>query len=49
MSDAEVCKCKHTKMYHMFTTIKSLKDGEITPIVFCLECECSIFKKEEQN
>lgn len=35
MSDSEVCECKHTKLYHMFTTIKSLKNWEITPIVFC--------------
>lgn len=49
MDDATVCKCKHTKLYHMFTTIKDIKTDKITPVVFCLEYDCSRFLEEEQK
>ena len=48
-SETAVCRCKHTRLYHMFTTIKSVKDGKVTPVVFCLDCDCSNFIMDEQK
>jgi hypothetical protein len=49
MSESAVCRCKHTRLYHMFTTIKNVKDGRVTPVVFCLDCDCSNFIMDKQK
>ena len=47
MGEATVCRCKHPKLYHMSSAITDVKTGKITPIEFCLECDCHKFMEEE--
>lgn len=49
MGEATVCKCKHPKLYHMFSAITDVRTGKITPIGFCLECNCPKFAEEEEG
>ena len=46
MDEAAICRCKHPKLYHMFSTVTNVKTGKITPIEFCLECECIRFRED---
>ena len=46
-NEAAICKCKHPKLYHLSSTITSIKTGKITPVEFCLECDCHKFIEEE--
>jgi len=48
-SEAAICKCKHPKLYHLYSTIANVETGKIRPVEFCLECECSKFIDEEQE
>jgi hypothetical protein len=47
ISEAAICKCSHAKLYHMSSTITNMKTEKITPVEFCLECECSKFIEKE--
>ena len=40
------CKCKHPTLYHLFSTITNIETGIITPVQFCLECDCSKYVEE---
>jgi hypothetical protein len=48
MNEVMVCRCNHSKLYHMFSTITNVRTGKIMPIEFCLECECHKFIEKEQ-
>lgn len=46
MGEAMICRCKHPKLYHMSSVITDIKTGKVTPIEFCLECDCNKFIEE---
>lgn len=49
MGEATVCRCKHPELYHMSSAITDVRTGKITPIEFCLECDCHKFVEEEEG
>ena len=49
MGEAIVCTCTHPKLYHMSSAVTNVGTGKITPIEFCLECDCSKFIAEEKQ
>ena len=42
----QFANAKHPKLYHLSSTITSIKTGKITPVEFCLECDCHKFIEE---
>ena len=49
MGEAIVCRCRHPKLYHMSSAVTNKRTGKITPVEFCLECDCTKFVEEEHG
>ena len=49
MDEAMLCTCKHPKVYHMSSSITNIMTGKVTPVEFCLECDCTKFVEEKQS
>lgn len=49
MSEAIVCRCSHPKLYHMSSAVTNIRTRKITPIEFCLECDCTKFVEREHE
>jgi hypothetical protein len=47
MGEAIVCRCRHPKLYHMSSAVTNRRTGKITPVEFCLECDCTKFEEQE--